>query len=363
MKFLSGQYTYRYTMRALQLFALFLLVIHPAAEAQTQKEKPAVTFEQLYDEPFSINKLFIGFQPLYGELFATNVNAGFGIEGSYYHKDKFDVKVNFRKTYSSEFFDFNRQSAQKSQDNPLNAAYVSDKPQPFNYYEIGGTYHIKDFDQDSKTKMVLYKKSLKGDRWASTVPLHAEIPCKVRKIYGARLGAIVWNATADLSRALSKQNLTNNNLKTSAGAPLPVTYNDAGRLKQLSVFGNIHSFDIYLGGSMSWIRNIAVSFDKYDDGIDDGLMTAFFDIMFAPSLTLDPITYVNTKYSTTALKTHTIGFRAGIDGKFNRSLGWGYGGELGYRPSLVGQGFYAMFKISFPLYSTNLDYKVESFGK
>jgi hypothetical protein len=287
-------------MKALKLLGLFLLVIHSVLEAQTQKEKPAVTFEQLYDEPFSINKLFIGFQPLYGELFATNANAGFGIEGSYYHKDKFDVKVNFRKTYSSEFFDFNRQSALKSQDAPLNA-YVSDKPQSFNYYEIGGTYHIKDFDQDSKTKMVLYKKSLKGDRWAATVPLHAEIPCKVRKIYGARLGVIVWNATADLSRALIKQNLSNNDLKTSAGAPLPPTYNDTfGQPKQLSVFGNIHSFDVYVGGSMSWIRNIAVSFDKYDDGIDDGLMTAFFDIMFAPSLTLDPITYVNTYYSTTA---------------------------------------------------------------
>jgi hypothetical protein len=351
-------------MKELKIFALVLLTIPLVTTAQTQKEKPAVTFEELYDEPFSINKLFIGFQPLYGELFATNVNAGFGIEASYYHKDKFDVKANFRKTYSSDFFDFNRQSFVKSQSSPVVGSSISDKPQAFNYYEIGGTYHIKDFDQDSKTKMVLYKKSFKGDRWASTVPLHAEIPCKVRKIYGARLGAIIWNSTANLSRALSHQGLTNADLKTSSGATLTPTYNDAfGQPKQLEVFGNIHATNIYVGGSLTWIRNVAVSFDKYDDGVDDGLLTVFFDIMLAPSLTLDPVTYGNQKYSTDPIKMHAIGLRAGIDGKFNRTLSWAYGGEIGYRPTIAGQGFFAMFKISFPLFSTNLDYKVESFGK
>jgi hypothetical protein len=350
-------------MKTVPFFALFFLALAGQIVAQTQKEKPAVTFEELYDEPFSINKLFIGFQPLYGELFATNVNGGFGIEASYFHKDKFDLKASFRKTFSSEFFDFNRNASLKVQDSPPGSS-ISDKPQVFNYYEIGGTYHIKDFDQDSKTKMVLYKKSLKGDRWASSVPLHAEIPCKVRKIYGTRLGAILWNSTADLSRALSKQGLTNNDLVSANGSPLPKKYNDAfGQPRSLSVYGNIHAANVYVGGSMTWIRNIAVSFDKYDDGVDDGITTLFFDIIFAPSLTLDPVTYLNEKYSTNALKTKSFGFRAGIDGKFNRTLGWGYGGELGLRPSLAGQGFYAMFKISFPLYSTNLDYKVESFGK
>jgi hypothetical protein len=365
MKVLFDSFTNRVNMKELAFFTLILSAVSFVASAQTQKEKPAVTYEELYDEPFSINKLFIGFQPMYGELFATNVNAGFGIEASYFHKEKFDIKANFRKTYSSDFYDFNRQASLKIQESTSNLnAYISDKPQPFNYYEIGGTYHIKDFDQESKTKMVLYKKSFKGDRWAATVPLHAEIPCKVRKIYGARLGAIVWNGTADLSAAMKHQKLTNANLKNASGGSLPDTYQDAfGQPKQLDVFGNIHATNIYVGGSLTWIRNVAVSFDKYDDGIDDGIMTVFLDIMFAPSLTLDPVTYLNQKYSTEAIKMSTIGFRAGIDGKFNRTLGWAYGGEFGYRPTVSGQGFFAMFKISFPLYGTNLDQKVESFGK
>lgn len=341
-----------------------LVLLAASAFGQTQpKDKQAVTYEELYDEPFSINKLFVGFQPLYGELFATNPNAGFGIEAQYYHNDKFDIKAHFRKTYSSEFFDFNRNASLLKQNSSLAGASISDRPVTFSYYEIGGTYHIKDFDQDSKTKMVLYRKSFKGDRWASTVPLHAEIPCKVRKIYGARLGAILWSSTADLTAAMKKQGLTNVSLLTSSGTPLPSSYLENGQNKDLSVFGNMNTTSIYVGGSLSWIRNVAVNFDKYDDGVDDGMMTVFFDIQVAPSQTLDPVTYLGNQYSTKPIKTNMLGMRAGIEGKFNRTLGWSYGGEFGYRPSIKGQGFYAMFKIAFPLYSTNLDNKVESFGK
>jgi hypothetical protein len=354
------------------ILLLLLLTLPSLMWAQAQKDKPNVTFEELYDEPYSINKLFIGFQPLYGEVFATNTNAGFGIEASYFQKDKFDLKAHFRKTYGAEFFDYNRNASLRNQDRApgTTTEIFNDKPQVFNYYEFGGTYHVKDFDQDSKTKMILYKKSLKGDRWAATVPLYAEVPCKVRKIYGARLGTIIWNSTTDLTRAMNKQHLTNADLKsvTDATKSLPLTYTDRGQIKSLNVFGNIHSANIYVGGSMTWIRNVAVSFDKYDDGVDDGMMTLYFDIMFAPSLTIDPITFTDKNgnkdtYSTMALKTKSFGFRAGIDGKFNRALGWSYGGELGYRPSLNGMGFYAMFKIAFPLFSTSLDHKVESFGK
>ena len=84
---------------------------------------------------------------------------------------------------------------------------------------------------------------------------------------------------------------------------------------------------------------------------------------------MDPITYtdpntqVKEDYSTKALKMSPFGVRAGIDGKFNRQLSWAYGGEMGLRPSLKGRMFYFMFKITFPLFGTNLDYKVESFGK
>lgn len=333
----------------------FLLVTLPMiiAQAQDRKDKAPVTFEELYDEPYSINKLFIGFQPFYGELFATNVNAGYGVEATYYYKDKMDFKAHLRKTYSKSFFDFNRELSERNSN-------VSNRPEVYNYYELGGTYHVKDFDVSSKTKMVLYKKSMKGNRWSSMVPLHAEVPCKLRKIYGARLGAIVWNSTVDINRALDAQNLTTADLLNDQGQSL---FTASAQDPDFNIFSNIYSTNIYVGGSMAWFRNVAVSFDKYDESVDDGLLTVFLDLIIAPSVKLDPVSYNGLDYATDVIKTRPIGFRAGVDGRFNRTLSWSYGGEVGYRPSVQGRGFFMMFKISFPVYGTNLDYKVESFGK
>ncbi len=325
--------------------------------SQATEEKPSVVFDELYDEPYAINKLFIGFQPLYGEVFATNVNAGYGAEVHYLHKTYFDVKAHFRKSYSSSFFDFNRDLARKT-------SSVENTPEIYNYFEFGGTYHIKDFDVSSTTKIFLHKKKMSSQRWAATVPLYAQVPSKLRKIYGARAGAVVWNSTVDLNRVLEDQGLTNGDIVNGEGTGLPdATLDVNGNLQDFNVFSNIYSTNVYVGGSLSLIRNIAVSFDTYDEGLDDGLLTLYFDLLFAPSLNLDPVIYGGEEYSTDVIKLNKIGFRAGLEGKYNRTLSWGYGGEIGYRPSVDGSGFYAMFKLSFPLFSSNLDNKVEAFEK
>ena len=124
---------------------------------------------------------------------------------------------------------------------------------------------------------------------------------------------------------------------------------------------------------MAWIRNVAVNFDKFEEGIDDLMFTTYVDILFSPVIGLDDIVYTDkdpftaetgtNTYSVSPIKTKTLGFRAGIDGRFNRTLSWAYGAEIGYRPGIEGRTFFAMVKISFPIYGTNLDYKVEAFGK
>ncbi len=356
--------------RFLILIAALMVLTSSSLFAQGErKDKTAVTYEEIYDEPYSVNKLFIGLIPLYGELFATNVNAGFGVDAMYYLKDKADFHVQMRKTYTEQFFDFNRDLAAKQ-------TSVDNRSNVYSYYEFGGSYHFKDFEESSKTKMFLYKNSYKGNKWAARVPLHAEVPCKVRKIYAARLGGIIWKSTADLSNIMRLQGIVNTDLKTSSDVSLPnQEYNSLGKLQDVHVFSNISSVGLYVGGSMSWIRNVAVNFDKFEEGIDDGMLTTYFDILIAPSLIVDDVVYtakdangvrINSStapYSISPIKTKTFGFRVGIDGRFNRQLGWSYGGEVGYRPTFEKGGFYALVKIAFPVFGTNLDYKVESFGK
>jgi hypothetical protein len=329
--------------------------------AQDRKDKTPVTYEELYDEPYSVNKLFVAFQPLYGELLVANVNAGFGAEATYYLKDKADFRAHFRKTYAKEFFDQTRLQAEANSD-------VGNVAGVYNYFELGGTYHIKDFEQASKTKMILYKNSYKGNRWASRVPLFADIPCKVRKIYGVRAGGILWDTSTDINRALIKQGLTLEDIG------LPSTEIDEnGEVENVDAFSNLSSTAFYLGGSAAWIRNVAVSFDKFEEGIDDLMFTVFLDVIYSPTITLDDVAYTSkdangdptgtAMYSLSPIKKQPLGMRVGIDGKFNRTLSWAYGGEIGFRPGIEGRTFYALFKISFPVYSSNLDYKVESFGK
>jgi len=334
--------------------------------SQTLEDRNAVTFEPVYDEPYAVNKLFIGFQPLYGELFVANTNAGFGLEAQYYLQDKADFKASFRKTYSSSFFDLNRSLAN---DNSLQ----DNRSQVFNYFELGGTWHVRDFEESSSTKMVLYRKSYRGNRWASRMPVSTSVPAKVRKIYGVRAGGFSWAATTDLSGALEAQGLSNADLKDAEGNSLPPTVGEGNREEPLNLYTNISAANVYLGGSMAWMRNVAVDFDTYEQGVDDLMLTVFFDLIYAPSINIDDVSFTHSDpnapitgrrtYDVSPISLKSFGARAGIEGKFNRTFSWAYGAEIGYRPGIEGRTFFALVKVSFPMFGSTLDYKVESFQK
>ncbi|MFP4091873.1 MAG: hypothetical protein ACLFUB_16635 [Cyclobacteriaceae bacterium] len=321
------------------------------AQAQDGLMKEAITYEELYDDPYAINKLFVHLQPIYTELFATNSSAGFGLAANYLHKNKADFWGNFRHAYAAST-DFVRSNAEKN-------STVDNKPFSFTYMEMGGTYHIKDEETDTETKMILYSKRYqKGNRWAAHVPEHTIIPSKVRKIIGARLGGFAYNTAIDLKRIAAEQEIV---LEDATG-PFPTT--DFFHTNQ-SVRG------LFLGGSMSWIKNLAIKPDKgYGILSDDLILTTFLDVMYAPSIIIDDIMMRDTnnpaimrEFSTAELQTRALGFRLGLEGKYNRELGWAYGAEIGSRPSVSGRGFFALVKISLPVYSTNLDYGREAFGK
>ena len=309
--------------------------------AQNATEQADINYEPLYDEPYTVNKLFIGFQPFYGELFATNVNAGFGIDAHYFLKQTANFRAHFRKAYASSFFDLNHENA-------IQNSSVQNEPVNFNYFELGMTYHVKDFDTESKTKMILYKKSYHTGEWAAKVPVRIEVPCRVRKIFGARIGGIAWQSTIDFSNALQQDGKTN------------LDFGNGDFDESVNLFSNIRSAGLYAGGSMTWIKNVAVGFDEYEGTVDDGMVTLFADILYSPYLKVDDIIYQGNNYVTGILKLNSFGFRVGLDGKFNRKLSWGYGGEVGYRPTVAHLGFFAAIKIAIPMYGTNLEYKAQA---
>lgn len=337
------------------LFSYFLVFL--SLSTVFGQNNDAVTYEELYDDPETINKLFVGFQPIIGELWATNPNIGFGVDATYFLKNIAQIRVNARKAYGDRF-DMARYGALVNSD-------MDNEPEVFNYYEIGGTYHFKDFTADSETKLVLYKKSYRGARWAARVPLQATVPSKIRKIYGARGGAMYLDTSVDLNRIIQRQGLTFDDITSiEGGTPLLTEYTtEEGLFKEVKAYSSYQSIGIYAGASMSWIRNVAVDFDEYEPGVDDGILTAYFDILILPYMDMENVFFQGVEYSVEPVLKNIAGFRLGLDGKFNRSLSWGYGGEIGYRPGLKKGGFSALLKITLPMYGTNLDNSVEAFGK
>jgi hypothetical protein len=303
------------------------------------------TYEELYDAPYEINKLFVHFQPICAELFTTNLNAGMGIQANYYWDNKVSFNANARTAYN-RVTDFSRDVAEK------NKGEQFFQPYKFNYFEAGGTYHLKDFEQDGETKFILYSRSYKGTKWAAKVPDFIKAPTKVRRIYGVRLGGTAYKSAFDLRRVLDDQDVV---LTAVDSTFLP---------DNTQVFGNISAAGGYVGISYAVIRNAAIKFDKiYSAATSDHIFTAYFDILAMPAITMENIMYNSKIYLTDNVKTNKAGFRLGMEGKFNREFGWAYGAEMGMRPGVKTRAFFANIKISFPVYSTTLSHQVEAFGK
>jgi hypothetical protein len=336
-------------------FTLFLsfsllLVGHVYAQGRRNEDK-ILTFETIYDAPYEINKLWLGFQPIYTELFVTNVNLGYGLEATYYWKDKADFRAHLRKPYN-RYLDQQRNVAH------LNSPEIENNMSVYHFAELGGTYHIRDWEHDTESLIYLYSKRYAGNKWASMVPEKSKVQTKVRKVIGARAGGYSYQSVVGLDRMYKEGRLS---LLDAEGTALP---------EGMYPFTNARVRGGYLGGSFAWIKNFAIDPDRtYDDLVKDLMFTVYGDILFAGSINYEDVYFRPDKslpavaYSIQDLGKNFFGFRAGIDGKFNRALSWAYNGEVGYRPGVKGQGLYALIKISFPVYSTSLNNNVEAFSK
>ena len=344
------------------LFPLILLLAGDLFAQGRRNEDKILTFETIYDTPYEINKLWIGFQPLITDFFVTNPNLSYGFEATYYWKDKADFRAHFRKPYNRHL-DHQRNVAFKNSDQIENRHTI------FSYVEIGGTYHIKDTEEDTESLIYLYSKRYAGSKWASMVPDKSKVQTKVRKIMGARAGAFAYQTTVDLDRMYDARAIT---LQNAEGEALPNDWRDEATVgPDLNPFTGATIRGGYIGGSYAWIKNFAINPDRtYDDLVKDLMFTVYGDILFAGSINYEDVYYrpdpsnpMAVAYSTKDLGKNYFGFRAGIDGKFNRTLSWAYNGELGYRPGVSGKGFYALVKITFPMYSTDMNNNVEAFSK
>ncbi len=317
-------------LKSILSWCIFFIAFAPVCRAQSQSSAQVLTYESINDDPYAINKLYIHIQPLYGEVFATNVNIGFGLQVDYQVSKGLGLTANWRHPYLRQT-DFSREVAYKNQDNV-------DNNKTFNYLEFGGTIHLSDEDQQGKSKIILYSKRYKGNKWANKTAEKLVIPSRVRKVMGFRWGGVMFNSTTDVNKAAEQQRISLVDQENN-----PVT--------DSKLYGNVDSKGIYAGFGIQIIKNVAIKPHR-DFGVlvNDLSFNAFVDIMYAPSINLEDIILDGQIISGDQLETQELGFRAGVQGKFNKRIGFSYGAEFGHRPSLKERGFYTMFKLGFPVF-------------
>lgn len=189
-----------------------------AISAMAQYDSKTITYEDLYDDPYDINKLFISFQPLYTELFVANVNIGFGVDVNYYLKNKANFHASFRRAYAVQV-DHARDVAMKNV--PIRNESLSGWWSPFSYFELGGTYHLVDKEVDTETKMILFTKKSRPGQMASKMPETFMVPSKKRIIHGIRAGGTLLNTTTDLGRAMESQGISREHIVDSEDRVIP----------------------------------------------------------------------------------------------------------------------------------------------
>jgi hypothetical protein len=333
------------------LFIFFVpaFLIPIQLKAQNTSVDKTVQYETIYDDPYNINKLFLLIQPVYGEVFSTNTNIGFGLEAQYYLKDIIDFQVGYRMPYAAST-DLMRHAAEKNSD-ALNS------PKWFYYVEGGLNYHVIDRKESSRSKFILYSKNFKKyNRWETMVPESILVPSNLRRIYGIRAGGTAYQSSFDVNRILSNQNKAFSDTSSII-------------LEQASIYGNIASQGFYIGGTMELIRNIAVNFENlYDQTASDLMFSVFLDLLINPFISIEDIQYKSESsdqietVSADIIDTNMLGFRGGIKGKFNRAIGFSYSVEIGMRPGIRGSGFYLMGVFSVPVFGFRLDKKAALLG-
>ncbi len=323
----------------LPCFIAFILLCGNFSSIAQTKKGPG-SFEVLYDEPYSINKLFVHFVPVIADIYLTNPNVSFGFEVNYLPGKKLDYEFSMRTSYGQRF-DVMRDLAETNRT-------TDNKTIPFRWLQMGATYHIKDRERDGNAKIIPYTKRTKP--YSFDTYNYFDVPCLVREVWGARLGIYDYQSTVDISNTMIRQNVE---LVSQDGNVLTRTTRER-------VYSTMAVTGIYVGGSYSTIRNVVVkpeggSGTAYKNSGSDQILTTYLDLMVAPRIVLDNIQDGPLVYSTAPMKLNNLGWRAGLDIMHNRSLHWSFGLEIGSHTGLSRRGGFFMGRIAFPVMAFTID--------
>lgn len=311
------------------------------AQSETEKAKPdSIAYKVVLDKPEMIRRFYVGIQPIYADAFLNNVNAGFGADAFYLPTSgKFDLRLSFRKPYSTKFFDFTGDKM-KRQSGTFN------EPVGFVFFEMSGSVSLSNKVRNMNSKIAAVRKNEKNSPpdWIESVLI--TVPSRIRVIQSARVGFQSWRSAVDVTNVLDKQGSRN------ADVALPEELIDPdGKVTPFYAFSNLYNQTIFGGYSMTRIKNQSVLMENFETAVQDKIITWYADLMYATSLSLEDAKYGLSDYSLEKVQLAKIGFRAGLELRTNRQTGWGFGAELGSRPAPKKNTSYLILRLSIPVFA------------
>ena len=344
-------------------FALFIL-LSPLANAQVDVAFPSqsVNYKIVQDDPKDLNHLWIKVQPLTVDLMQMNAAVGSGLEVTYLPKPGLQIDGGIRGNLINAF-DIQRTAAKnnasittQASKREQNEMVVTNLFSRFFAFEVGAMYAFKDENKDGASKIVLGDNAVPGN---TAFPEVIEVNAKSREIWNARLGVSSLTTTVSLQNAIEKQEVTvegsNGTKLTKEGSTSANGFKTSSNTNE--PFSNFSATGFYAGAAFQKIKNISIKTDRQGIVSNNSILTLYADVMFAPWTTLEDMharmvgQSTEETFNVSPIKINRLGGRIGAEVRYNQASFVAVGAEIGYRPSIQGEGMYAVVKLSIPAFS------------
>ena len=338
----------------------FFLILSGRSQAQLENSYPsaAVLYKVLVDDPGIQNRLWIHLQPLTADGMAMNAVVGSGLEAHWISPLKgIELHGGIRGSFFNAM-DLQRKAATTSAvflqetkyDDPVRNNLNKDFSR-FLSWEAGLFYPFLTKKSNGKANIAVPDQT--------GVAENLELNAKVLHSIGARLGFQAMQTSVSLNQAMEKQNLE---LTGSLGTRLSPKGSSTGPRftspqGKNSLYSSFESGGIYAGIALQRRKNISIKTETMGIISSNSILSFYADLLLNPWTELRPFSITQTStgqketFQTDKFNLSKAGFRTGFEVRYNEGIFMSAGGEIGYRPAISGQGFYAALRIGIPVFS------------
>lgn len=351
-------------------FALFLffslvlgLVFQPTlAQLDAAFPSSSVNYKVISDDPKDLNQLWIHIQPITIDGGQMNLAIGSGLGITYTPKPNIELHggirgnlinaLDFQRFSSAQGASITWQESKREQ----SEMKLTNVFQRFFHWQVGGTYFFNDIEKTGGSKIILNENAIPGN---TSFPENIDVDAKIRQLMGVRLGITSMATTVSLNQAIENQNIS---IQGDKGTKINANGTQSGNGfstsgNNNSIFSSFYSTGFNVGFALQRIKNISIKTDRQGILSNNSIITFYGDILFNPWTRVDAIetrwknTGTQENFSTDGIKLSKIGGKVGAEIRYNQASFISLGAEIGYQPSIQGEGWFGVLKLCMPTFS------------